>query len=1006
MPRAPGKTLHRLDTLLAGAVRLSALVLLALSFPADAIDLDRKPSQLTERHWTKSNGLPAEFIWSLHQSEAGYLWLATDAGLARFDGLNFLTFSSKTHEAFLSNDIRDVTEGPVGTIWAASVGGGLLKVRGKQVTRYDRDSGLVSDAVYSVLVARNGDTWVGTASGACVLRDTRIRCWTEEDGLIPGRIIGLAEDQHGDVWFASANSGVSSFDGERMRRFGIAEGVEPGGIAVIIPDPQLNMLVVTLNGAYYGGDATGLHRITDVGVPADAKPFSGLRDSDGNILISMLGSIWQYSPVARRLDNATRDIGYVTGLLEDSDGQLWASSSTGLYQFRAGLFTPLGEPEGVSNQTFVLANGVDESVWVGTEAAGLFQVYPDGRVRQFTTENGLPYNAVSSVMVDDDGSVWAGTFGGGIVILRDGVVARAIGKEHGLVGGQVGAMYRDREGIVWVGTNAGLNRLDGFEVTATLTVEDGLLADLVRDIREDSQRRLLLSGDNGLTIVSPETLEVTSVIDRSRGLSNYAISTTHVDDDGVIWIGGRSSGLLRLEGERLFQFDASHNVTLSSVMTIVEDERGYFWLGGRDGIVRMSRAELNAVANHQRASASAKVFSVNDGLRATRVSGGYQSAATQANDGKLWFATTGGLAVADPANVSEEMLPARIDIEAVRADGQAIAASADGRFRIPAGTQTVQIDYAVPSINAAESLRFHYRIGDNRWQSAEERRTAFFTSLPPRSNTFEVAVRFAGQPYLGDRGRNAVIDLFVEPLWYQTRLAAISFAATLLLCLWGGYRFTLRYYRLRQRHLERLVDERTSALQSALSEVRALSRIDMLTGVANRRSFEERMREEWSRAIRKHQPVTMMMIDIDHFKQFNDSAGHQEGDHCLTAVAQALRGSVRDEDFVARYGGEEFAVLLSGTDIGQMCRIGKRLQEGVRALGLLHPGLPNGGYVTVSAGFATAHPDDGDDSEELIRRADDALYRAKEQGRDRVVVDHLDGTDSLTITGAIRVESA
>ncbi|MEO0575522.1 MAG: diguanylate cyclase [Pseudomonadota bacterium] len=1005
MQRAPVNILHAVDTYLAVFARLVALALLIVSLPAEAIDLSRKPSQLTERHWTKANGLPAEFIWGLYQSEAGYLWLATDAGVARFDGLKFETFSTATHDAFLSNDIREVTGGPVGTIWAASVGGGLLRIRGREVTRFDRETGLVSDAVYSVLVAKNGDTWVGTASGGCVLRETATQCWSEDDGMTPGRIVRLAEDQHGHIWFASATSGVSVFDGEQMRMFGAADGMRAGGVTVIVADPELNMLVATLDGAYYRADIDGLQRIDNVGIPADAKPFNGLRDRDGNILISMLGSIWQFRPDARRLDSTAGDIGYVTDLLEDADGQVWASASTGLYQFRAGLFTPLGAPEGVSDQTFVVANGGDGSVWTGTEAAGLFHVYPDGRARQLTTADGLPHNGVSSVMVDPDGAVWAGTYGGGLVVIRDNEIVRAINSEHGLIGAQVGAIFRDRDGTVWVGTNAGLNRLSDDGVTATLTVEDGLLADLVRDIRQDAEGRLLLSGDNGLTIVSPDSLEVIGGIDGSQGLSNYAISTTYVDASGVIWIGGRSSGLLRLDGDALFQFNASHNVTLTSVMTIVEDDQGFFWLGGRDGIARIPRAELDAVALGKRDRVSASSYSVNDGLRATRVSGGYQAAATRNDDGTLWFATTKGLVFVDPKNVSDTASPAAIDIEAVRADGAAISMSADSSYRIPAGTQTVQIDYTVPSINASDSLRFHYRIGNNRWQSAEDRRTAFFTTLPPRNNKFEVAVRYAGQPYLGDRGQKIAIDLFVEPLWYQTRIAIVLTIIATMLLIWGGYHFSLRYYRLRHRHLEALVDQRTAALQNALSEVRAMSRIDILTGVANRRSFEERMREEWSRAIRKHLPVTMMMIDIDHFKQFNDSAGHQEGDHCLTAVAQALKNSVRDEDFVARYGGEEFAVLLSGTDVEQMCRIGKRLQEGVRALDLHHPGLPDGGTVTVSAGFASAHPDDGDDAEELIRRADAALYRAKEQGRDRVVVDQLDGTDSLTITGAIRLEA-
>lgn len=982
-----------------------AIYVATSALSARAADLSRKPSQLSERHWTKSDGLPAEFVWAIHESDAGYLWLATDTGLSRFDGLNFLTFSTATHDVFESNDIRDVTEGPVGTIWAATVGGGLLRLRGQEITRFGHADGLVSDAVYSVLVASNGDTWVGTASGACRLHEPTFQCWTNDDGMAPGRIIRLAEDQDANIWFGSATDGVSVFDGDQMHTFGVKEGFKQSGVPVIVADPQHNMLIATLDGKYFRGDTSGLYPIEQETLPADMKPFNGLRDRDGNILISMLGSIWQLNPEIRRLDNPARDIGYVTDLLEDSDGQIWAAASTGLYQFRAGLFTPVGEPEGVANQTFIVAPGRDASVWAGTEAAGLFNVYPDGRVRQYTTANGLPYNAVSSVMVDDDDTVWIGTFGRGIAIMRDGEVVRSISTEQGLAGDQIGAIYRDREDAVWVGTNAGLNRLSEYEVTAELTVSDGLLSNLVRDVREDSNGRLLISGDNGLTIVSPRTLEVVGVIDGSRGLANYAIATTYVDERGVIWIGGRSSGLLRLEGEQLFQFEALHNVSLTSVMTITEDDQQHFWLGGRDGIVRIPRRELDAVALGERERVTTTVYSSNDGLRATRVSGGYQAASTLADDGRIWFATTGGLASVDPNEAGSSLAPLPVEIEAVRGDGETIARLTDGRYHVPAGTQSVQIDYTVPSLNAAETLRFHYRMGDNRWQEAEDRRTAFFTSLPPRLSTFEVAVGRAGQSFVGDDSQTLAIELFVEPRWYQTRIASGLAVVSLFLSLWAGYRFALRYYRRRQKHLEKLVDERTAALQDALSEVKELSRIDVLTGVANRRFFDERMREEWARATRQQCPVTIMMIDIDHFKPYNDSAGHQEGDLCLAAVAHSLQSSVRTEDFVARYGGEEFVVLFSGTDVGAMCHIAKRLQEGVRGLKLVHPGLSDGAIVTVSAGFATANPSAADNCESLIRRADDALYRAKKQGRDRIVVDSLDGDDSLTITGAIRLGS-
>ncbi|MFK7885351.1 MAG: diguanylate cyclase, partial [Gammaproteobacteria bacterium] len=605
----------------------------------------------------------------------------------------------------------------------------------------------------------------------------------------------------------------------------------------------------------------------------------------------------------------------------------------------------------------------------------------------YTTADGLPMNAVSSLMVEPDGTILIGTFGRGLAIMRDEQVVNTITVDNGLAGNQIGSLFRDRSGQLWVGTNGGLNRLTGVEVTASLTVKDGLLADLVRNVSEDAAGRLLLSGDNGITIISPSSLQILDRIDQSKGLDNQAIATTFVDDRGVVWIGGRSGGLMRMDGENLFSFSAEHNVHQTSVMTIEQDATGHLWLGGRDGVVRIPRADLDAVARGEQANLRSKTFSTLDGLRTTRVSGGYQSASTLARDGRLWIATTSGLAVVDPARVDASGSPPVVSIEAVRVDGTVVTPAANGQYRIPAGTDSVQIDYSVPSINAAQALRFHYQLGTGRWQSADQRRTAFFNALPLRETSFRVAAHFGGEVFFGTDTTGTQISLYVEPYWHQTYLAHGLALLFVVMTLWSGHRLTLRYHRRRQRRLERLVDERTSALQEALSEVRQMSRVDALTGIANRRHFEERLTQIWASALRRDSPVGLLMIDIDHFKKFNDSAGHQEGDRCLKLVAQALQSTMRTEDFVARYGGEEFVVVLTGPDVAHMWLIAGRLQAAVRELALPHPGLAEGAIVTLSAGFAAAEPVANEQPENLMRRADEALYRAKKDGRNRVVAD-------------------
>ncbi|HEX6101077.1 MAG TPA: diguanylate cyclase [Thermoanaerobaculia bacterium] len=183
---------------------------------------------------------------------------------------------------------------------------------------------------------------------------------------------------------------------------------------------------------------------------------------------------------------------------------------------------------------------------------------------------------------------------------------------------------------------------------------------------------------------------------------------------------------------------------------------------------------------------------------------------------------------------------------------------------------------------------------------------------------------------------------------------------------------------------ERL-EETTRHLASAIETLHRISTEDSLTGLFNRRHFDEALAIEWRRAARSRSTLSLLMVDIDYFKPFNDTAGHQAGDECLRRVAETLLACVqRAGDLVARYGGEEFAVLLPETDAGHALQIAHRLRERIEALELAHPASPLG-HVTISAGVASVVPPrDGSGSGDFVRVADAALYDAKRQGRNRV----------------------
>jgi len=176
----------------------------------------------------------------------------------------------------------------------------------------------------------------------------------------------------------------------------------------------------------------------------------------------------------------------------------------------------------------------------------------------------------------------------------------------------------------------------------------------------------------------------------------------------------------------------------------------------------------------------------------------------------------------------------------------------------------------------------------------------------------------------------------------------------------------------------------TSKLDAANQELQRLSSLDGLTGIANRRHFDEVLAREWRRGMRQGSELSILMCDIDFFKQYNDSYGHLEGDECLRQVARTLAGAMdRGGDRVARYGGEEFVAVLPETSLGGALFVAERMKQAIRQLNLKHAGSPFG-HVTLSFGIASGVPMPETEPQKLVGAADNALYQAKQEGRNRV----------------------
>jgi diguanylate cyclase (GGDEF)-like protein len=349
--------------------------------------------------------------------------------------------------------------------------------------------------------------------------------------------------------------------------------------------------------------------------------------------------------------------------------------------------------------------------------------------------------------------------------------------------------------------------------------------------------------------------------------------------------------------------------------------------------------------------------------------------------GCLWSSEIArGLAQVGDSTLSRQEPRPQVAIESVRVNRRAVDAAA---VDLPRGAGELEVSYTGLSFPDPDRLGFQYRLDtfDVDWVDAGTRRTAFYTNLPAGRYTFRVRAITADGAV---SATEAVVPIVLQPRFHQTWLFAGLSAAGVGLLLVLAYRWRLRVLRSLQSDLMRLVRERTEQLEQANRTLALMSYVDALTETANRRAFEDALATEGRRSTRARTPLSLLMVDIDGFKELNDTLGHQAGDTCLREIARAITDSVgRPADRVSRYGGDEFAVLLPDTAKAGAAALAERIRAAVERMELQHPESAQG-RVTVSVGVATMVGGEETGPAGLVEAADQALYEAKRSGRNRV----------------------
>ena len=622
--------------------------------------------------------------------------------------------------------------------------------------------------------------------------------------------------------------------------------------------------------------------------------------------------------------------------------------------------------------------------------------YEGGRIDRWTGDDGLPSNSLLSLWAEPDGRLWVGTYGSGLALLdASGTIvptgAPTLPSQH------VRSLLRASDGALWIGTIRGALRWAGDE-TRTFTTDDGLRRDFVSLLAEDSRGGIWIGGLGALARWQAGELER---VDRLPGYGDAQPFAFVETADGRVWFAS-DRGLLRYEGDRFTVVGRAEGLPDDTLFGAAVDETGHLWLSSNGGLLRVSMADVERAADGALEAVAAERFTEDHGMASRQGNGGSTPALARSSDGRIWVATALGAAVVDPLEIQNRLLatpPRTVQVEAILIDGAPV--SLTDPVRITPGTRHLEFHFAGLRLSGPASLRYRYRLVgyDADWREAGSGRIAHYTNLDPGPYRFEV---MAGS---GDEWRTAEdpVQLLIEPFFYETRWFYVLLATTLAAVLWGGFRLRMASLRSRasrlavevaQRtadlqertdELERVADERSRLLVELEEQSRAFerqAREDALTGLPNRRRFDERFRDAFATVTDENGQLSVALADLDRFKRINDEFSHQVGDEVLRRVGELLADWARElvGVSVARYGGEEFALLFVGYGPEEVMAGCEELRRRIanQDWEAVAPGL----VVTLSMGVSTDA--DVKTHERMLVQADHALYAAKAAGRDRV----------------------
>jgi ligand-binding sensor domain-containing protein/signal transduction histidine kinase len=799
---------------------------------------------LTFQSWQREQGLPQNSVRALLQTRDGYIWVGSEDGLARFDGMRFVPFDVR--EGWRSAPVSVLFEDSRGTLWIGTFGGGLTCLRDGHFSAFTIADGLPSDSITALTEDSSGRLWAGTELGLAVFENGR---WTTLSGTdeFKGRAITtLFKDMHGNVWLGASGAGVFEFVGGKF------VSLTESSADNLLRDPHC--ILIDQSGRIWIGAGDDYVLCRESGqwrryrIPRHlARPFVNTlaEEPDGTVWAgSMSEGLFEFKEGKVTAINASGGLldNFVESLLVDREGNLWVGTSAGLNRLRRSNLSVLGPAEGLG---FGPVQGMAEVspgiIWAGKPGDGIFRWNGRNFQRLESADWSRRFLQVNAILRSHDGSCWIGG-ARGLLHLTD-VTEITNGAEIFLEDLNILSLAEDRSGQVWAGTReGGLWRRAAAKWTQQTNFPEN---HAVTALLPDASGAIWVGTEGGG--LYRYTDSIVAHYDKHNGLLSEFIRALYLDAGNTLWIGTAGGGLNQYRNGKLSAsaFTTREGLPDNTISQILEDDAGRLWLGSNRGIACVKKSDLNESAGGKISAIFPRVYGRAEGMSSEECTGGFFPAGLKTQSGLLWFSTLKGIVSADPRPLAASAPAPEVVIEEMLVDGvlwgdanapRPIAKiSPDSQVRLPPGRHRVELHFTGLSFSAPERIRFRYRLEglDSDWVEAGTRRVAFYSYVPPGHYHFHV-IACNSDGVWNQTGAN--FTLIVMPHLWQSWWFVGLVGLGLLLTVVSIVRLVEKrklHERLQQLEQERILGrERERIAQDLHDDLgSSLARISLLSGL-------------------------------------------------------------------------------------------------------------------------------------------------------------------------------